>query len=625
MQGNTRRVRNDRTRGAPSMFDHDSPASLPIASLTVSGGPFLPGHHGGPFSHAAGPFFERASPFTESAMPAISPSSSRELVGAPGNYSNDQFGDHLPRPQHECHHDVGDLRAGANQARVCEDFSATSNELGTFFSSFGRESLTSHERTGQGRERTTMIAGSSGESRRRTVRSMFNDMVRRHSRVVPLGYSRGKKASRSPSGSGGDSHPWGTSEEGGKLGHFPDQKRVLILMSDTGGGHRASAEAIKETFAQEFGDDYTVTVVDLWKEHTPWPFNQMPRGYSFAVKHETVWKLLFYGTKPRFVHQPQMAATSVFVAREVAKGLYYYRPDVIVSVHPLMQHIPLRVLRVRGLLKQIPFTTVITDLSTCHPTWFHKLATVCFCPTIDVAQRASKAGLQPPQIRVYGLPIRPDFCRPTASKDVLRRELGMDAVLPAVVLMGGGEGMGPVEATAKALARALVHGGEPIGQLIVICGRNKKLLAKLQAVNWPMPTLINGFVKNMPEWMAASDCVITKAGPGTIAEAMIRGLPIIINDYIAGQEVGNVPYVVDNGAGKFSEDPKEIASIVASWFGPNKAELERMAANCLQLARPDAVYNIVRDLDQLARRKDAAFPKAPLALTGTPVAAGSPS
>lgn len=56
--------------------------------------------------------------------------------------------------------------------------------------------------------------------------------------------------------------------------------------------------------------------------------------------------------------------------REVAKGLSKYQPDVIVSVHPLMQHIPLRVLRARGLLDKIPFTTVITDLSTCHPTWY---------------------------------------------------------------------------------------------------------------------------------------------------------------------------------------------------------------------------------------------------------------
>ena len=35
-------------------------------------------------------------------------------------------------------------------------------------------------------------------------------------------------------------------------------KNVLILMSDTGGGHRASAEAIRDAFKLEFGDEYNV-------------------------------------------------------------------------------------------------------------------------------------------------------------------------------------------------------------------------------------------------------------------------------------------------------------------------------------------------------------------------------
>ena len=96
-----------------------------------------------------------------------------------------------------------------------------------------------------------------------------------------------------------------------------------------------------------------------------------------------------------------------------------------------------------------------------------------------------------------------------------------------------------------------------------------------------------------------------QAGPGTIAEAMIRGLPMIINGYIAGQEVGNVPYVVDNGAGKFSQDPNEIAEIVALWFGPKMDELYEMAECSRKLGKPDAVLNIVRDLDALVRRNEA--------------------
>lgn len=75
----------------------------------------------------------------------------------------------------------------------------------------------------------------------------------------------------------------------------------------------------------------------------------------------------------------------------------------------------------------------------------------------------------------------------------LRRELHMDEDLPAVLLMGGGEGMGPIEATARALGDTLYDEnlGEPIGQILVICGRNKKLANKLQSINWKIPVQVS--------------------------------------------------------------------------------------------------------------------------------------
>ncbi|KAM1012720.1 hypothetical protein ACFX13_043517 [Malus domestica] len=446
----------------------------------------------------------------------------------------------------------------------------------------------------------------------------FNRAIRFHCDKFPIGFASVRVGSGDGNGNGSDNGVGDNNnvlvEDGGGVNDngialngvkVERPKKVLILMSDTGGGHRASAEAIKAAFNEEFGDEYQVFVTDLWSDHTPWPFNQLPRSYNFLVKHGPLWKMTYYGTAPRLVHQSNFAATSTFIAREVAKGLMKYQPDIIISVHPLMQHVPLRVLRGRGLLKKIVFTTVVTDLSTCHPTWFHKLVTRCYCPTNEVAKRALKAGLQPSQIKVYGLPVRPSFVKPVRPKAELRRELGMEEDLPAVLLMGGGEGMGPIEATAQELGDALYDEnlGEPVGQVLVICGRNKKLANKLLSINWKIPVQVKGFVTKMEECMGACDCIITKAGPGTIAEAMIRGLPIILNDYIAGQEVGNVPYVVENGCGKYSKSPKEIARIVADWFGPKADELKAMSENALKLAKPDSVFKIVHDLHELVRQR----------------------
>jgi 1,2-diacylglycerol 3-beta-galactosyltransferase len=80
-------------------------------------------------------------------------------------------------------------------------------------------------------------------------------------------------------------------------------------------------------------------------------------------------------------------------------------------------------------------------------------------------------------------------------QDEIRNELGMDPLLPAVLLMGGGEGMGPVQETALALGEALYDKTrrKAIGQIVVICGRNQTLQSTLQlaSAEWKVPAKVN--------------------------------------------------------------------------------------------------------------------------------------
>ena len=119
-----------------------------------------------------------------------------------------------------------------------------------------------------------------------------------------------------------------------------------------------------------------------------------------------------------------------------------YKPDIIISVHPLMQHIPLIVLKWQRLQEKVIFVTVITDLNTCHRTWlvvtfnslnidtnllqvltriqfctrFHPRVNRCYCPSNEVARRAVLDGLMESKTRVFGLPVRPSFCQAVFSK-----------------------------------------------------------------------------------------------------------------------------------------------------------------------------------------------------------------
>lgn len=373
------------------------------------------------------------------------------------------------------------------------------------------------------------------------------------------------------------------------------QHRILILMSNTGGGHRASAEALKAGFAQCYGDRFTVDIIDLLIDHLPWPLNRLPPLYPW-VTHRTpwLWGLLFDSENfPRSVRS-LVNVLARYSAPRVSEALAQYTPDLIVSVHPLVHEMTLLALDRLG--HESPIATVVTDLASAHPLWYHPAVERCFVASEEAFQRGVQAGLRPGQLQLSGLPIRPAFAQPPLPKAELRRKLGLHPDLPAALLVGGGEGIGPVAAIARAVARQLACPDGPHGQLVVICGRNQRLQQRLATYNWPIPTVVQGFVQNMQEWMTACDCIITKAGPGTIAEALVCGLPIILSGFIPGQEEGNVPFVINNGVGVFARQPEEIAAIVGRWFGPDASERLQMAERARRLGHPQATLEIVEAL-----------------------------
>jgi 1,2-diacylglycerol 3-beta-galactosyltransferase len=377
-------------------------------------------------------------------------------------------------------------------------------------------------------------------------------------------------------------------------------KRVLILMSKTGGGHLASAQAIQATFAAQYGNEVDATIVDLLMDYLPWPMREAPKSYGWiANRTPWLWSTLYRAGNTSWIADPIIDATVRLSASSIMEMFVHYSPDLVVSVHPLVQELALHALE--RLRAKVPYAIVVTDLATVHPLWFHADATRCFVASKTAFQTGLDAGMTAAQLRMYGLPVRPIFSQPARPRDELRQELGMNPQLPAVLLVGGGDGIGRVAVIARAIGRQLGARGVPLGQMVIVCGRNRRLQTTLTNESWTIPVIVNGFVSNMSDWMSASDCIVTKAGPGTIAEALIRGLPILLSGYIPGQEEGNVPYVVDNGVGVFASEPAAIASQVSRWFGRDRGELQRMSGNARRLANPNSTENIVKELASLVQ------------------------
>lgn len=375
-------------------------------------------------------------------------------------------------------------------------------------------------------------------------------------------------------------------------------RRILILMSKTGGGHRASAEALRDGFQRLYPGAFHIDIIDLLMDYLPWPVKEAPKSYDFlASKAPWLWRLLYEATDEAVTTKALDSTAFRALSRSVERAFVDFKPDLVISVHPLAQHVSLRALRRRRL--RIPFVTVITDLVTMHPSWFHSGVDLCFVPTEEAGRRAQRHKLSRDQIRHFGLPLRPAFAYLPERGRGLREQLQMDADLPAVLVYGGGMRAGKVTAIVETLDHALRHAGTPHGQIVVICGRDGKLQPALAAREWSVPLRSLGFVSNMHEWMTACDCIVTKAGPGAIAEAMACGLPLILCSFIPGQEAGNVPYVINHGIGVYSEQPAQIASTVSNWFQEDREQMAQMSARSVELSNPHATFNIVTEIAAL--------------------------
>jgi 1,2-diacylglycerol 3-beta-galactosyltransferase len=371
-------------------------------------------------------------------------------------------------------------------------------------------------------------------------------------------------------------------------------KKILILMSDTGGGHRASAEAVAEAILYLYGDEVSVCIVDAWRSYAPWPLNQIPDAYSWLVSDGLwLWNALWRTDGKTWPSGVISRMAMPLVRRSVVKLFRYEAPDLVVSVHPIINHIPLFVLR-KELKSDVPYVTVVTDMVTAHPAWFCREVDYCLVPTEAARQRALRYGMSSDQVEVAGQPVGLKFATGVGEKPYLRGKLGLYLDRPAVLIVGGGEGVGPVYEIARTIAVGVTD-----AQLVIVAGRNAPLKQELEATTWEIPTRVYGFVTNMPELMGASDVLVTKAGPGTLSEAFIAGLPVIISGFIPGQEEGNVGYVLEHQAGAYAPEPAEIGRLIREWLHPDDETLTRMAANAAALARPDAALVIARQLYRL--------------------------
>ena len=363
---------------------------------------------------------------------------------------------------------------------------------------------------------------------------------------------------------------------------------IIFLFSDTGGGHRSAAEAIIEALDLEYPGRFSCELVDFFLNYSPPPLNLAAPVYPTFSKMDTLWKFSFNQSDDPDRMRVIYAMFWPYIRLFLYKLLREHPCDMFVSVHPLINIPFLRAMRRKEIYK--PYLIVVTDLVSTHAAWFANEANAIIIPTQQAVRKAIRANVRPDQLKIIGLPVAERFCKPTSDKNDLREKLSWPQDKVVVLLIGGGEGMGPLEEISKKINEANLNAA-----LVVITGRNSKLKEKLKKGKWSIPVFVYGFVKDMPDLMRAADILLTKAGPGTISEALIAGLPIILYHRISGQEEGNVSYVIDEGAGVWAPDLDDIIETLKFWL-ENPTKRQEAVDNAKRLARPEASREIAREI-----------------------------
>ncbi len=362
---------------------------------------------------------------------------------------------------------------------------------------------------------------------------------------------------------------------------------VVLLITDAGAGHRSAAQAIEAALLQTHGDSVHVSIVNpLLHLRAPSMLRFGEQFYLELVKYAPQyydWLHLVTDNAPTVsLISETVSLTLRNVFREVLAQLV---PDVIVSVYP--QFSAFAASLYAGQRTRPGLVSVVTDLGPVHRFWFEHTDDYCIVPSTAARTKALSCGMDPQRVLTSGIPVHPRFARPRAEVAELRRSLGWRADLPAMLLLGGGAGVGDL----VELARAVDAAGLPL-QMAIVAGRNAELAAELRAQHWANPTAIYDFVP-LADMMHAADIVATKGGGLTVSEALAAGRPLLLHGAAPGQELGNVQHVVNHGAGLYGATPGEFVANLRRWI-VQPAAREAAAAAARSIGQPHAAHEVAQ-------------------------------
>ena len=374
--------------------------------------------------------------------------------------------------------------------------------------------------------------------------------------------------------------------------------KILIISSDTGGGHRSAAAAIVAGVHKFFeGESYAVRVVRAVEESHELSA-KLVRFYNWMLRNRQHWMKYFYWAMNRIRPETRefFHSRCIGYVRELFER---WCPHIVVSVHPLTQHIFARVLKELKLAGRIPLVSVVTD--PCYGFWKGWACddvTLYLVASEEARRQLMDYGIPSERIKISGMPVHPKFTfADEAAAQAARRALGLDPEKFTVFVNAGWEGGGNI----PEIFRELIHGELDV-QAIFLAGRNEELRATAESMvaQARFPIKVIGYSDHVEQLMSAANVMISKLGGLTTFEALACRLPIIADAITTPmpQEMGTANLIIKRGAGILLRQARDIVPVVRRLV-EDSAHYSAMKAATLGLAFPNATRQIVEEIAAL--------------------------
>jgi processive 1,2-diacylglycerol beta-glucosyltransferase len=373
---------------------------------------------------------------------------------------------------------------------------------------------------------------------------------------------------------------------------------VLILTSNTGGGHRSAANALENSLTNLSPGRILVKMTQVLEESHIFSRSGANLYNLLLRDHQNLMKYYFWAVNKLKPNESKLVFKSA-----MGYGLRLFEkvmPNVIVSVHPMTQHFFAYILKRLHLQDKIPLLTVVTDpYHGFWKGWACEDVSQYYVASENAKQQLIDFGVGNRKIQVVGMPVHSKF-KPVSEleKRSLKVSLGLDPDKFTVFVNSGWIGGGNIPQIYEALIRDGSAAGLDI-QTIFVAGRNEILLHKAQAVasDAHFPVKVFGYTSDMDLLMKASDVMLSKLGGLTTFEALSCRLPIIADTVTPPmpQEMQTAAFLENTGSGLMLKRPGQIVSVVKSLID-DPAQYKALQEAAGLHGRPGASDQIARDV-----------------------------